>query len=607
MKKIDSFINSLYGFAVATIATAVLSLLFFISFISTCFRASDSREITYFCSDSWSKNLIFIVMFLLVLIVACKIPFIKKFKDKLEEDNFFTKVKRVILAVIFGASFIWVIGTQFIPGSDQLDALDCAYKIGAREFNMLEPGGYLNKWTNQAGAVAIDYLLAKLWGDFNITAFQVLNVVGITLLYKKMADILEETGVSRITQVMTLFSGLVFFPLIMYTSFVYGTIWHVTLSLLAFHSVLKYLKDYKWWRVILSSVYLALAIQVKNNALIFLVAIVIYILINMFRSKGKEILLNIALLFFGVMIITSIAKIPKYIIQKETGYRLDQGVTSLAWVAMGLQESEEEFPPGWWNGYNNQTYADSDYNTEIQKEVCKKDIVERLELFKKDKAYAVNFFSRKIASMWSEPTFQCYWINQIRNHRVMFTERMDKFFSAEGYTNVAGKLDYLQLIFYLGALLWLIFGSRENFRSQSFFILSFIGGFMFHLMWEAKTQYSVTYTVLLIPCVVMGLESFVKKINSFGREGLKSALHFNHFYGAVCVVTIIAVAMIYRNYGSGCLTAQDQEYKEYLESWSQPVTNESVLQIEELKGALEYDEGMMVYYNHLLQINGISY
>ena len=33
----------------------------------------------------------------------------------------------------------------------------------------------------------------------------------------------------------------------------------------------------------------------------------------------------------------------------------------------------------------------------------------------------------------------------------------------------------------------------------------FIGGFLFHLFWEAKSQYTITYFVLLIPYCAKGL------------------------------------------------------------------------------------------------------
>ena len=40
----------------------------------------------------------------------------------------------------------------------------------------------------------------------------------------------------------------------------------------------------------------------------------------------------------------------------------------------------------------------------------------------------------------------------------------------------------------------------------------FIGGFIFHLFWEAKGQYTITYFVLLIPYCVKGLMDMTDEI-----------------------------------------------------------------------------------------------
>lgn len=44
----------------------------------------------------------------------------------------------------------------------------------------------------------------------------------------------------------------------------------------------------------------------------------------------------------------------------------------------------------------------------------------------------------------------------------------------------------------------------------------FIGGFIFHLFWEAKSQYTITYFVLLIPYCAKGLMDMTNEmIDSF--------------------------------------------------------------------------------------------
>lgn len=41
----------------------------------------------------------------------------------------------------------------------------------------------------------------------------------------------------------------------------------------------------------------------------------------------------------------------------------------------------------------------------------------------------------------------------------------------------------------------------------------FIGGFLFHLFWEAKGQYTITYFILLIPYCARGLMDMTNEIN----------------------------------------------------------------------------------------------
>ena len=41
----------------------------------------------------------------------------------------------------------------------------------------------------------------------------------------------------------------------------------------------------------------------------------------------------------------------------------------------------------------------------------------------------------------------------------------------------------------------------------------FIGGFIFHLFWEAKGQYTITYFVLLIPYCVKGVMDMTEKFD----------------------------------------------------------------------------------------------
>jgi hypothetical protein len=69
--------------------------------------------------------------------------------------------------------------------------------------------------------------------------------------------------------------------------------------------------------------------------------------------------------------------------------------------------------------------------------------------------------------------------------------------------------------------------------------ICFLGGFFFHLMWEAKAQYMFSYFVLLIPYAVLGFYSLAVEITA----ALRVSREARHRRKTVCVIAII-VALI---------------------------------------------------------------
>ena len=69
-----------------------------------------------------------------------------------------------------------------------------------------------------------------------------------------------------------------------------------------------------------------------------------------------------------------------------------------------------------------------------------------------------------------------------------------------------------QTIILFGVTVYLIRDYKKIKGDKLIFILVFIGGFLFHIIWEAKCQYTITYFILLIPYSVKGYDLITKKI-----------------------------------------------------------------------------------------------
>ncbi len=594
---IHRIMSDIYRIAVGLFSTAIFALLILLSIVSTCYIASDSNETTYFCRNNFLMNFIF-----LVCIIGVILFYKRKVKGKLEtileDDAKFNRIRYILLGIIFVLSVAWVILSQVVPGSDQLDVMSCAYKLGHEEFNMLEPGGYLDLWSNQLGLTTIEYFFGKVFGDYNVIGFQLANCLGILLFYKKMGDVVELLGFTRMVQVMTLVCGIIFIPFIMYTAFVYGNIWSMALAIAAFDSELRFLQFHSWKRLVLSVLLISVAYQVKNNVLIILIAMIIYAFVVSLKD-AESLFKGVVFTIICCIVFLGISKLPHLLLEKKTGHTLEQGVSAWAFIAMGLQDDGPG--PGWYNGYNYDTYLENNCITELQERQAKETIRERINLFIEDSHYTFEFFSKKIASMWTEPTYQAFWICQIRNHRVNYPAWLDAFMSAKNYTRVASLLGNFQLFLFFGCMIWLLLEPKESFVDNSFFILCIVGGFFFHLFWEAKSQYSITYVVLMIPMALQGFGLLARWLQEkrFGE--------INVIVLVWGLVIIISYGGIYKYDHTRCLTADNDIYAEYVKNFEMPYTNESVRDINIMKAERndykEYNE----FYLRLLEENGVVY
>ena len=597
--KLDKFANGLvdfYRIMLLLFGAVEVALLWVMSIFFICYVSSDTNEATFFCKDNALVNLLVLFIIFVILVLLNKKSLTGKFKERLNDDDFFKKIKKIMLWIIAILGFAWVIITQYVPGSDQLDVMSSAYKYATGATDMVEAGGYLDKWPHNIGITTIERLLAYIVGDFNIMFIQLLNVIGIVLIYQKMASSWDKLGGTRFSQVCTLGCGIAFYPLIMYASFVYGNIWNITFALIAFDAELKFFKNQSIKDAIICILTLSLSFMAKGSAIIFLVALCIYAIIRGITDKIQwhKILLLVVAMCISVEIF---AVVPKSILEKTTGVDIrEDGIW--AFIAMGLQE--DGTAPGWYNGYCLNVYYDNGRDTELAEQLAKEETFNRLNYLFSDKHNAYEFFSKKIASMWIEPTYQSYWINQVRNHRTVFPAWLASFMSAKGYTAAAKIFDVFEIIILTGMLLWVILEDKTKFTAKSFLLLCFIGGFTFSLMWETKSQYSITYFIMLFPYAIEGFELMLEK-------GIGAAKVANKFVVACGTLTIVLFLTGYVLDASRCLSQHNAEYSTYVEQWNVNDMTESVNDINNMKEWIKCYIDERIYYKKLLEDNGIAY
>lgn len=499
MKKISGFVLSAYKTGVTAIFFAIMMWLCYLAIYGTCYMTADVTEVTYYVNDSIVVSLISIAIFVLMLCLAKTRRCVNALENKLEEnDKLFLWCKYILLAILLVMAVIWVVSTQFLPVDDQLCVQLAVSGLREGNYAFFAPDGYISMFTNQIGLVVLGYLCSFVFGVENYLMFQIANAVGMVIIYKIMSEIAGKFGLKRIGQLIVLLMGLLFCPLILYCSFVYGNVLGLTFSVVAIKYEIAFFERKRKRDAVISALAIMLAIMIKNNYMIAMIAMLIYAIVEIIRKPNWRYFL------FPVLIIVCYvfqAEVPTAFLESKTGYDLSQGATAWSFVAMGLRGQ------GWFDAYNVDSYVQSGYNSAVQAEMAKESIKGSLANFFAHKRDAVCFFTKKVASTWNNPTFQGFWVLQVLGTKYPLSELANEIISIGGMDRAAAYLNVFQLLVVFGAWVNCIFSSkRKEYDKSMIFVLFFIGGFLFHIVWETKCQYAVTYYVLLFPLAVQGYE-----------------------------------------------------------------------------------------------------
>lgn len=480
--------------------------LLFMSAFSTCFI--DKHEKTYFLPDTpWLKLIgAALAIFALVLVNTRWKGAAALLKRINTDETLFRKLRKRLLLAIWFVLSLWVVCTQVPANADQRFTLLAARSIADNDFFPSGPFGYLYIYNNQIGWTMVLYVFNMLFGELNYVAYQLLNAGIVVLIFKELSDLGGLMGMSRTKQLATILIGTAFVPLALYTSFVYGTIPGLWLSLLAIRLELLYFREGKLFQACLAAGCIALAVLMKMNYLIFMVAMLIYALLESVRTGRAKHLLIVG---FMLILYLAQAKLPTMALERLCGQPIPEGCSTLSWIAMGLQDGER---PGWYNSYNEITFEESAYNAAEQEIWVKTDIKILLNEMLSHPEYARKFFVVKTASQWNEPSFASVWISinhyqDTYGHGIMTVDNLwpQTVLSPQGNHKVTEYMDYLSFMILVGAILYLLLCSREeHYHYWLMLAMIFIGGFIFHLVWEVKGQYAMPYYVLLLPYTAMG-------------------------------------------------------------------------------------------------------
>lgn len=370
--------------------------------------------------------------------------------------------------------------------------------------------GYINKYPNNNFMAMYVYYIFKCFGsDGGVLAAELFNIVYwlvfAAALYGCLKILLpcENAGVRRIG----LLCSVMFLPLLFNLNNVYGTIPGLALSVCACYFMLCYLRGSNY-AIAGCMVCIGAACLFKQNYLIMLIAILIILILASFTNKRFHwvpALLLFVTVFAGGSFLTSRN------MERITGVAQSDGMPTLAWIALGLR-FENPKAPGIWDGWTDYTYALCDGDREIMNEKAAEMISFRLSRYTSNIRYGIKFLLLKNDLQWNNPEFEAVYTQN--------DGYLAELFRDENARDKIEKLVWtimneLQTVFWLGLISWLVQNYHKAALEQSIFVLFFIGGVLFHLMWEAGARYALPYIVLLIPYAAAGFYHFVQKTGTY--------------------------------------------------------------------------------------------
>lgn len=381
---------------------------------------------------------------------------------------------------------------------------------------------YFSYYPHQLGLAAFLEVLLRIWNVFGMAQrgfhfvkgiYIILLCVAVLFQYKCCDEIWGNTKINM----FYLCIAAANFPMILYASFIYGEIPTFAAFSIGLYCVICFLKEKRQiCNGLLSVVFFTLSVMVRKNSIILIIAVCLVLGVEWIKSGKNKIL---ALLLACAIGACSIMPVVQKVYEYRADNYLQSGVTALSFVAMGMQEGTGG--SGFYNGFNFNTYMESGLNSEVANEISKQAIEERISYFADHLDYAVKFYHNKCWMQWADGTYASLQatIGNLGGRSEVIETLYEE--SGQRCFEDYGKI-YQCMVFFL-VLFFCISCILCQYREERLFVyiglIGVLGGFLFHMMWEASARYIFSYSLLLMPYAACGLERIDRLLKIKTKRG----------------------------------------------------------------------------------------
>jgi len=432
------------------------------------------------------------------------------------ENNHLAKIineinlSKLAMAISFIASIlalIWVLICGAGPVADQRMICIAASEFNQGDYSLLGKGEYMSIYPQNLGLVSLMRVLFILFGDGNYVAFQICSAISVFFIVYGIYLFSSLVSSNRVIQLMSMIMAFLCIPMYLYAPFVYGELLSTAFAfwgLIYFEKISQHFNIINIVGLLLTFFF---AITFRKNTLIFVVAIFCVCITKIVLRQNWGRYLCVIILLLLAMKLNSVGTNLLYGAHMEEN---SKGMPAILWIQMGLNSTESKFGYGWDDRSALTIFENNDYDPEASKE----EAIGIINSFWEDNGASpdklIAFYGTKIATQWMNPMYQGFVMNNnIEREQKWFANTL---YSSEVIWKIFNKyMNIYQIIVYLGTVFSGIYFIRTKIGMEKLVgMIVVFGGFIFSIIWEAKTRYVFPYVLVLIPYSMVGMEKLLK-------------------------------------------------------------------------------------------------
>lgn len=515
MKK-NQCISGILVRIMAAFAVIMAGFLVYQSVTRSFYSSKNYNEPIFIMEDS-------AILHILLFIFVCMAVFVfDRILIRFSLDNEKTAVVVLAAAGIWltasGCIFLW--DHPYYPVGDQNNIITAAGLAAQGNYIVFNAGGLIGLCPQNRGLVFLYEILYRICGDNCYRAGAFIHIgynlgtlaAGYFFLKNKF-----EAVICRILYcVFMMFCA----PIILYLPYNYGDLGSICFSMVIFWALSEFEKRFRWRYVIISMLAAAMALLCRMNAWIVIIAVAIGLILMAVEKKSiQPVIAILCIVLAAEGAVLGVARIYEY----RSGIETAQGIPSILYVAMGLQETDRQ--PGVYNHYHQTVWVESDFDIDKSTEEALENIAESIDRFRSDHGYAKYFFKKKLRMQWIEPTFEAFYATNSVPEGVVAPFWINELYYGKLHDIVWKSANYYQSVVYISIFfvaVSLLIGKLNIGKLNTgklnagklkgavtgasvIPMTAVVGGFLFSIIWENQSRYILPYYVFLVMYTPVGL------------------------------------------------------------------------------------------------------